>query len=199
MFSPIDLAREDAAILKHFQMFGDSRTRDRKSSADLTHGKAPSREPLNDLPPGRVGQCGENCVEPSLLLLLHPLRFSKRSGRLREGGRFPKPELAGVEPEGFSDLTNAEVEKRISQIAIERDDVARDEAIIELARTRLELELHLAQRTIERDDIARDEALAELDRTNAELKRRLAERTIERDDIARDEALLQLARTNAEL
>jgi len=83
-------------------------------------------------------------------------------------GRFPKPEFAGVEPQGFSDLTNAEVEKRISQRAIERDDVARDEAIIELARTRLELEVHLAQRTIERDDIARDEALAELDRTNAE-------------------------------
>ncbi len=54
----------------------------------------------------------------------------------------------------------------------------------------------MAERTIERDDVARDEALAELARTNAELKRRLEERTIERDDVARDEALIELARTN---
>jgi serine phosphatase RsbU (regulator of sigma subunit)/anti-sigma regulatory factor (Ser/Thr protein kinase) len=104
-----------------------------------------------------------------------------------------------VKPDVFSDLTNAELEKRLAERTIERDDVARDEAIAELARTNVELEQRLAERTIERDDVARDEALAELARTNAELKQRLAERTIERDDIARDEAIIELARTNAEL
>ena len=104
-----------------------------------------------------------------------------------------------MKPHVSSELTNAEVEKRLAERTIERDDVARDEAIVELARTNAELEQRLAERTIERDDVARDEALAELARTNAELKQRLAERTIERDVVARDEALAELARTNAEL
>jgi signal transduction histidine kinase len=95
--------------------------------------------------------------------------------------------------------TNAELKHRLAERTIERDDVARDEALAELARTNAELEQRLAERTIERDDVARDEARAELARTNAELKQRLAERTIERDDVARDEALAELARTNAEL
>ncbi len=95
--------------------------------------------------------------------------------------------------------TNAELERRLAERTVERDDVARDEALAELARTNAELKQRLAERTIERDDVARDEALAELARTNAELKARLAERTIERDDVARDEALAELARTNAEL
>ena len=60
-----------------------------------------------------------------------------------------------------------------------------------LARTNAELKQRLAERTIERDDVARDEALTELARTNAELKQRLAERTIERDDVARDEAITE--------
>jgi signal transduction histidine kinase len=94
---------------------------------------------------------------------------------------------------------NAELEQRLAERTIERDDVARDEALAELARTNAELEQRLAERTIERDDVARDEALAELARTNAELEQRLAERTIERDDAARGEALAELARTNAEL
>ncbi len=94
---------------------------------------------------------------------------------------------------------NAELEQRLAERTIERDDVARDEALAELARTNAELEQRLAERTIERDDVARDEALAELARTNAELAQRLAERTIERDDVARDEALAELARTNTEL
>jgi signal transduction histidine kinase len=94
---------------------------------------------------------------------------------------------------------NAELEQRLAERTIERDDVARDEALAELARTNAELEQRLAERTIERDDVARDEALAELARTNAELEQRLAENTIERDDVARDEALAELARTNAEL
>ena len=95
--------------------------------------------------------------------------------------------------------TNAELKLRLAERTIERDDVARDEALAELARTNTELEQRLAERTIERDEIARDEARIELLRTNAELKARLAERTIERDDAARDEALAELARTNAEL
>ena len=95
--------------------------------------------------------------------------------------------------------TNAELEHRLAERTIERDDIARDEALAELARTNAELEQRLAERTIERDDVARDEALAELARTNAELEQRLAERTIERDDAARDDALTELARTNAEL
>jgi signal transduction histidine kinase/CheY-like chemotaxis protein/HPt (histidine-containing phosphotransfer) domain-containing protein len=66
-----------------------------------------------------------------------------------------------------------------------------------LADTEAELKQRLAERTIERDDVARDEALTELARTNAELKRRLAERTIERDEVARDEAITELARTDA--
>jgi serine phosphatase RsbU (regulator of sigma subunit)/anti-sigma regulatory factor (Ser/Thr protein kinase) len=103
------------------------------------------------------------------------------------------------EPGAFSDVTNAEVERRLAERTIERDDVARDEALAELARTNAELKQRLAERTIERDDVARDEALAELARTNAELKQRLAERTIERDDVARDAAITELARTNAEL
>jgi len=94
---------------------------------------------------------------------------------------------------------NAELKLRLAERTIERDDVARDEALAELERTNVELELRLAERTIERDDVARDEALAELGRTNAELEQRLAERTIERDDVARDEALAELERTNAEL
>jgi len=94
---------------------------------------------------------------------------------------------------------NADLEQRLAMKTIERDDIARDEALTELARTNAELKQRLAERTIERDDVARDEALTELARTNAELKQRLAERTIERDDVARDEALTELARTNAEL
>ena len=95
--------------------------------------------------------------------------------------------------------TNAELEQRLAERTIERDDVARDEALTELARTKAELEQRLAERTIERDDVARDVALAELARTNAELAQRLAERTIERDDAARDDAIAELARTTAEL
>jgi serine phosphatase RsbU (regulator of sigma subunit)/anti-sigma regulatory factor (Ser/Thr protein kinase) len=96
-------------------------------------------------------------------------------------------------------IGDAELEQRLAERTIERDDVARDDALAELARTNAELKQRLAERTIERDDIARDDAVAELARTNAELKQRLAERTIERDDVARDEALVELARTNAEL
>jgi len=95
--------------------------------------------------------------------------------------------------------TDAELEKRLAERTIERDDVARDDALVELARTDAELEKRLAERTIERDDVARDDAVAELARTKAELKKLLALRTIERDDVARDEALTELARTNAEL
>jgi signal transduction histidine kinase/DNA-binding response OmpR family regulator len=90
----------------------------------------------------------------------------------------------------------ADLVQRLAARTIERDAVARDEAIAELARTNAELKQRLAERTIERDDFARDEALTELARTNAELKQRLAERTIERDDVARGEALTELARTN---
>jgi signal transduction histidine kinase len=93
----------------------------------------------------------------------------------------------------------AELERRLAERTIERDDVARDEAVTELARSNAELERRLAERTVERDDVARDEAIAELARTNAELKHRLAERTIERDDVARNDAVTELARTNAEL
>lgn len=85
----------------------------------------------------------------------------------------------------------------MAERTIERDDIARDEAIAELARTNAELKQRLAERTIERDDVARDEALSELVRTNAELKLRLAARTIERDDVARDDATAELSRTNA--
>ncbi len=92
--------------------------------------------------------------------------------------------------------TNAELKQRLAERTIERDDVARDEALTELARTNAELKQRLAERTIERDDVARDEAITELARTNAELKQRLAERTIERDDVARDEAQTELVRTN---
>ncbi len=79
--------------------------------------------------------------------------------------------------------------------ADEREQLRR--ALAELARANAELEQRLAKRTIERDDVARDEAVTELARTNAELKQRLAERTIERDDVARDEAIIELARTDA--
>jgi len=95
--------------------------------------------------------------------------------------------------------TDVELERRLAERTLERDEVARGEAVAELARTNAELKAALAERTIERDDAARDEALTELARTNAELKAALAERTIERDDAARDEALTELARTNAEL
>ncbi len=94
---------------------------------------------------------------------------------------------------------NADLEQRLAERTIERDDVAREEALTELARTNAELKQRLAERTIERDDVAREEALTELARTNAELKQQLAARTIERDDAAREEALTELARTNAEL
>jgi len=93
--------------------------------------------------------------------------------------------------------TNAELERRLAQRTIERDDVARDDALAELARTNEELERRLAERTVERDDVARDEALTEQARTTAELEARLAERTIERDEIARGEALSEAVRTNA--
>jgi light-regulated signal transduction histidine kinase (bacteriophytochrome) len=66
----------------------------------------------------------------------------------------------------------------------------------ESEHTDVELERRLAERTIERDEIARGEAVTELARTNAELKQRLAERTIERDDVARDVARTELMRTN---
>ena len=89
-----------------------------------------------------------------------------------------------------------ELEKRLAERTIERDDVAREEAIVELARTDANLVARLAERTLERDDVARDEAVAELARTNAELIRRLAERTIERDAVAREKADAELLRTN---
>ena len=95
--------------------------------------------------------------------------------------------------------TNAELKQRLAERTIERDDVAREEALTELARTNAELKQRLAERTIERDDAAREEALTQLSRTNAELKQRLAERTIERDDVAREEAVTELSRSNAEL
>jgi signal transduction histidine kinase len=103
--------------------------------------------------------------------------------------------------EADTELTrsNAELKHRLAERTIERDDIARDDALTELARTNAELKVRLAERTIERDDVARDDAHAELARTNAELTARLAERTIERDDIARGDALAELARTNAEL
>jgi signal transduction histidine kinase/CheY-like chemotaxis protein len=69
--------------------------------------------------------------------------------------------------------------------------------LAEVRREYADLVKRLAARTLERDAVARDEALTELARTNAELKQRLAERTIERDDVARGEALTELARTNA--
>ena len=110
------------------------------------------------------------------------------------------PESTTAKRDPFEEArTNAELELRLAERTIERDVVARDEALTELARTNAELEQRLAERTIERDDVARDEALAELARTNAELEHRLAERTIERDIVARDEAIAELARTNAEL
>jgi signal transduction histidine kinase len=101
--------------------------------------------------------------------------------------------------EAFAQLarTNAELERRLAQRTIERDDVARDEALAELARTNEELERRLAERTVERDDVARDEALAEQSRAAAELEARLAERTIERDGVAKDVASAELTRTNA--
>lgn len=71
-----------------------------------------------------------------------------------------------------------------------------DEAIDQLARSNAELELRLAERTIERDEFARVAAITELARSNAELEVRLAERTIERDDVARDDAVVELARTD---
>ena len=117
--------------------------------------------------------------------------------------------------------SDAEHEQLLAERTIERDDAARDEAAIELARSAAELETRLAERTIERDDVAREDAitelartnaeliarlaerddvaLVELARTNAELKMRLAARTVERDDVARDDAIIELARTNAEL
>jgi light-regulated signal transduction histidine kinase (bacteriophytochrome) len=92
--------------------------------------------------------------------------------------------------------TNTQLQRMLAERTIERDDAARDEALAELERTTALLEARLAERTIERDDVARDEALTELDRTNAELKQRLAERTVERDEIARGKALTELVRTN---
>jgi serine phosphatase RsbU (regulator of sigma subunit)/anti-sigma regulatory factor (Ser/Thr protein kinase) len=47
-----------------------------------------------------------------------------------------------------------------------REAASRGAALVELARTNLELANRLAERTIERDDVARDEALAQLLRTN---------------------------------
>jgi len=116
--------------------------------------------------------------------------------------RGPEPPAAtAVERNSARDAAEAEIirAKYLHSRLAERDDLARDEALAQLARTNAELERRLAQRTIERDDVARDEAVAELARTNEELERRLAERTLERDDIARDEALSEVARTNAEL
>ena len=108
-------------------------------------------------------------------------------------------EAAGAKASIALAHTDAELEQALAERTIERDDVARDNALTELARTNAELEQALAERTIERDGIARDNALAELARTNAELKLRLAERTVERDDIARDDAFAEMRRTNAEL
>jgi signal transduction histidine kinase len=95
--------------------------------------------------------------------------------------------------------TNAELKQRLAERTIERDDVAREEAVAELVRTNAELKQRLAKRTMERDDAAREEALTQLSRTNSELKQQLAARTIERDDAAREEAVTELLRTNAEL
>ena len=89
-----------------------------------------------------------------------------------------------------------EFKKRLAERTIERDDVAREVAVVELARTNAELIRRLAERTVERDDVARGEALAELARTNAELERRLTERTLERDAIAGHKAGVELLRTN---
>ena len=82
-------------------------------------------------------------------------------------------------PGALSDVTNAEVERRLAERTIERDDVARDAAIAELARTNAELEQRLAERTIERDDVARKEAVTELARTN--LAQEFLERELERE------------------
>jgi serine phosphatase RsbU (regulator of sigma subunit)/anti-sigma regulatory factor (Ser/Thr protein kinase) len=128
-----------------------------------------------------------------LLASFHPCKPIEGSTQAIGG------KLERVKAKVVSHLTNAELEQRLAERTIERDDVARDEALAELARTNAELKQRLAERTIERDHVARDEAIAELARTNVELEQRLAERTIERDDVARDEALAELARTNAEL
>jgi signal transduction histidine kinase len=118
--------------------------------------------------------------------------------------RAKAPRFAQIVPPVNEDVENerrfnAELEKRLAERTIERDEVARDEALIELARTNAELKKRLAERTSERDDVARDDALTETARTNAELRRRLAERTTERDDAAHDDAVTELARTTAEL
>ena len=102
----------------------------------------------------------------------------------------------GAAPSANWRARNAELAKQLAERTIERDDVARDKALVELARTNAELIARLAQRTIERDDIARDDALVELARTSAELTSRLAQRTIERDDVARVDAGIELTRTN---
>ena len=52
-----------------------------------------------------------------------------------------------------------------------RRNVSGEIAETEIATSSAELERRLAQRTVERDDVARDEAIAELARTNAELER----------------------------
>jgi light-regulated signal transduction histidine kinase (bacteriophytochrome) len=97
-----------------------------------------------------------------------------------------------LDRDGDRDVAVAELERRLAQRTIERD-----EALADLARTNEELTRRLAERTVERDDIARDEALSEVARTNEELKSRLAERTIERDGVARDAAAAELTRSNA--
>lgn len=99
-----------------------------------------------------------------------------------------KPILDG---KGFKDLSLAELRQAVIELTGTNTELEQ-----RLVRANAELKQRLAQRTIERDDVARDEAITELARTNAELKQRLAERTIERDDVARDEAVIELTRTN---
>jgi light-regulated signal transduction histidine kinase (bacteriophytochrome) len=55
-----------------------------------------------------------------------------------------------------------ELRRRLAEF----QESARDNARVELARTDATLETRLAERTIERDDVARDEALTQLTRTN---------------------------------
>jgi light-regulated signal transduction histidine kinase (bacteriophytochrome) len=86
----------------------------------------------------------------------------------------------------------ADLEARLAERTIERDEAARADAIAELARTDAELIARLA----ERDDIARHDAIIELARTNEELKKQLARRTIERDEAASDKARIELSRTD---
>jgi light-regulated signal transduction histidine kinase (bacteriophytochrome) len=62
--------------------------------------------------------------------------------------------------------------------------------------TAAEHEQLLAERTTERDTVARDEAIIELARTNEELREQLARRTIERDEAASAAARIELSRTD---